>query len=205
MGYGLGLRLAKAGHHIVIGSRNKERAEEAAEKAAALTGGQVEGLENAGAVQGAELVVLSVPASAHRATVESLREVLADKPVLDITVPFAFRPLRYTPPEEGSNAQETAAILGEGCRVAAGFHTISATLLVELEAEIGANAFVAGNDGELKETLIGLGREIGVTVYDAGPLSLACALESQTPMLLSMNKRYGSKHIGLVLTGLPGQ
>lgn len=206
MGYGLGLRLAKAGHHIVIGSRDKERAEEAAQKAAGLTGGgKVEGLENSEAAAGADLVILSVPSAAHRATVESLRAVLADKPVLDITVPFAFRPLRYTPPEEGSNAQETAAILGEGCRVAAGFHTISATLLVDLQKKIEANALVAGNNGELKETLLRLGREIGVTAYDAGPLTLACALESQTPMLLSLNKRYGSKHIGLLLTGFPGQ
>lgn len=203
MGYGLGLRLAKAGHSIIIGSRSRERAEEAAARAREATGcTQIAGFENSSAAVAGELVILSVPSAAHRATVESLRDVLAGKPVLDITVPLAFRPLRYAPPAEGSNAQETAAILGDGCRVAAGFHTISASLLADPAASIEANAFVAGSDGDLKTLVLRLGQEIGITVFDAGTLSLACALESQTPMLIGLNKRYGSKHTGLRLTGL---
>lgn len=202
MGYGLGLRLAKAGHEIVIGSRTAERAEEAARAACEAVGvGTVTGAENAAAASAAELVVISVPAAGHRATVEGLRGILSEKCVLDITVPLAFTPLRYAPPAEGSNAQETAAILGEGCRVAAGFHTISATLLTDLESPIEANALVVGNDAELKEKILVLGNEMGITVYDAGTLTLACALESQTPMLIGMNKRYGSKHIGFKLVG----
>lgn len=202
MGYGLGLRLAKAGHEIVIGSRTAERAEEAARAACEAVGvGNITGADNAAAASGAELVVISVPAAGHRATVEGLRGILSEKCVLDITVPLAFKPLRYAPPAEGSNAQETAAILGEGCRVAAGFHTISATLLTDLESPIEANALVVGNDAELKEKILALGREMGITAYDAGTLTLACALESQTPMLIGMNKRYGSKHIGFKLVG----
>ena len=121
MGYGLALRLAKAGHRVIIGSRTAERAEEAAKAARETTGSAtVSGAENAQAVAQAELVILSVPSAGHRATVESLREALTGKPVLDITVPLAFKPLRYAPPAEGSNALETAAILGEGCRLASG-------------------------------------------------------------------------------------
>ena len=202
MGYGLGLRLAKANHEIVIGSRTAERAEEAAKAARALVGtSQITGAENASAAQEAELVILSVPTAGHREMVQSLRDILSHKCVLDITVPLAFKPLRYAPPLEGSNAQETAAILGEGCRVAAGFHTISATLLTDLEAPLEADALLVGNDAALKEQLLALGRGIGITVYDAGTLTLACALESQTPMLIGMNKRYGSKHIGFKIVG----
>ena len=110
MGYGLALRLAKAGHRVIIGSRTAERAEEAAKTARETTGSAtVSGAENAQAVAQAELVILSVPSAGHRATVESLREALTGKPVLDITVPLAFKPLRYAPPAEGSNALETAA------------------------------------------------------------------------------------------------
>ena len=64
-----------------------------------------------------------------------------------------------------------------------------------------ANALVVGNDQELKDTVLNLSREIGITAYDAGTLNLSCALESQTPMLIGMNKRYGSKHIGFKLIG----
>ena len=202
MGYGLALRLAKAGHRVIIGSRMAERAEEAAKTARETTGSAtVSGAENAQAVAQAELVILSVPSAGHRATVESLREALTGKPVLDITVPLAFKPLRYAPPAEGSNALETAAILGEGCRLASGLHTISATLLSDLEHPVEANALVVGNDHELKDTVLNLSREIGITAYDAGTLNLSCALESQTPMLIGMNKRYGSKHIGFKLIG----
>ncbi len=202
MGYGLALRLAKAGHRVIIGSRTAERAEEAAKAARETTGSAtVSGAENAQAVAQAELVILSVPSAGHRATVESLREALTGKPVLDITVPLAFKPLRYAPPAEGSNALETAAILGEGCRLASGLHTISATLLSDLEHPVEANALVVGNDQELKDTVLNLSREIGITAYDAGTLNLSCALESQTPMLIGMNKRYGSKHIGFKLIG----
>lgn len=202
MGYGLALRLAKAGHRVIIGSRTAERAEEAAKAARETTGSAtVSGTENAQAVAQAELVILSVPSAGHRATVESLREALTGKPVLDITVPLAFKPLRYAPPAEGSNALETAAILGEGCRLASGLHTISATLLSDLEHPVEANALVVGNDQELKDTVLNLSREIGITAYDAGTLNLSCALESQTPMLIGMNKRYGSKHIGFKLIG----
>lgn len=197
MGYGLALRLAKAGHRVIIGSRTAERAEEAAKAARETTGSAtVSGAENAQAVAQAELVILSVPSAGHRATVESLREALTGKPVLDITVPLAFKPLRYAPPAEGSNALETAAILGEGCHLASGLHTISATLLSDLEHPVEANALVVGNDQELKDTVLNLSREIGITAYDAGTLNLSCALESQTPILIGMNKRYGSKHIG---------
>lgn len=202
MGYGLALRLAKAGHRVIIGSRTAERAEEAAKAARETTGSAtVSGAENAQAVAQAELVILSVPSAGHRATVESLREALTGKPVLDITVPLAFKPLRYAPPAEGPNALETAAILGEGCRLASGLHTISATLLSDLEHPVEANALVVGNDQELKDTVLNLSREIGITAYDAGTLNLSCALESQTPMLIGMNKRYGSKHIGFKLIG----
>ena len=202
MGYGLGLRLAKAGHEVIIGSRTAERAQEAAKTAREETGTElISGAENAAAVASAQLVILSVPSAGHRATLESLRDALTQKPVLDITVPLAFKPLRYAPPAEGSNAQETAAILGEGCRVAAGFHTISATLLSDLAHPVEANALVVANDPELKDMILRLGEEICITAYDAGTLTLACALESQTPMLIGMNKRYGSKHIGFRLIG----
>lgn len=202
MGYGLGLRLAKAGHEVVIGSRTAERAEEAAKTACETVGvARVSGAENAAAVLQAELVVISVPSAGHKATVEGLREALSGKPVLDITVPLAFKPLRYAPPAEGSNAQETEAILGEGCRLASGFHTISAALLSDLERPVEANALVVSNDAELKTAIFKLAEEIGITAYDAGALNLACALESQTPMLIGMNKRYGSKHIGFRMIG----
>ncbi len=143
MGFGLALRWARAGHEIVIGSRQAEKAGEAAERARQLPGvGMVAGKENAAALQGADLVVLAVPAAGHKSTLEALRRQLQGLPVLDITIPMAFGPLRYAPPAEGSNAQETLALLGEDAPVAAAFHTISATLLTCLEKELAEETLV---------------------------------------------------------------
>lgn len=202
MGFGLGLRLGKAGHEVLIGSRSADKANEAATLARTqVPQGTFSGGENTAVCQAADLVVISVPTAGHRATIESLKEVLRQKPVLDITVPMAFGPLRYAPPIEGSNAEETEAILGEGCRVAAGFHTVSATLLADVTKPVEVNALVCGNNADLRAQWIALGGEIGITAYDAGTLNMACALESQTPMLIGMNKRYGSKHIGFQMVG----
>ena len=202
MGYGLALRLAQVGHEIIIGSRQKERAEAAVEEALKLVpNGNFSGQDNHTAAQQAELAVIAVPSAGHRATVEDLKEELKDKAVLDITIPMAFKPLRYAPPEAGSNALETAEILGEGCRVAAGFHTISAVLLLDVEHEMEADTLIVGNDADLKAQVIELAQSIGLKAYDAGTLQLASTVESLTPMLIGMNKRYGSKHIGVQMVG----
>ena len=202
MGYGLALRLAIAGHDIIIGSRQLEKAENAAVKAREESGKtNIIGMANPDAARAAELVVISVPSAGHRATVEGLKDIIAEKPVLDITIPMAFKPLRYAPPAEGSNALETQAVLGEGSRVAAGFHTISATLLSDLSHPVTGDALIGGDDAELKEQVIGLAKELGLNAYNAGALRFSSTVESLTPMLIGMNKRYGSNHMGIIITG----
>ena len=207
MGYGIALRLGMAGHSVVIGSRDEARAQEAAQRAFAQLNqtGDFTGLSNEDAATQAELCIISVPAKGHRATLTSLREVLQGTMVLDITVPMSFGPLRYDPPQEGSNALETAAILGENARIAAGMHTVSATLLQEIEKPLGVDALLVSSDKELKTMLTELLAGIGIRALDAGTLIFSPTVESLTPMLIGMNKRYGSKHIGLHLIGFPGE
>lgn len=202
MGYGLALRLLRAGHKIFLGSRRLERVKDAEAEAKYLVPeGKIIGMDNAAAVAAGELAVIAVPASGHRETLLELREGLREKAVLDITIPLAFKPLRYAPPAEGSNALETAAILGEGCRVAAGLHTVSAALLRDLERPLDVDALLVGNDAGTKEQVIELLAGTGIRGYDAGSLMFSPVVESLTPMLIGMNKRYGSNHIGIRLTG----
>ncbi|MDL2213952.1 NADPH-dependent F420 reductase [Clostridia bacterium OttesenSCG-928-O13] len=203
MGYGLALRWAQKGHDIVIGSRQIEKAEEAAQKAREAAGVQnITGMANADAAAACELVVISVLSAGHTATVTSLKDIIKAKPVLDVTIPIAFGPLRYEPPAAGSNALETKAILGEDSQVAAGFHTVSATLLTNLEKAISGDVLIVG-DEEPKKLTLQLAEEMGLRAFDAGSLVFSPTVEGQTPMLIGMNKRYGSKHIGISLTGLP--
>ncbi|MDR0840814.1 MAG: NADPH-dependent F420 reductase [Christensenellaceae bacterium] len=202
MGYGLALRWAKAGHRVIIGSRALEKAQTAAAAAREATGcGDIVGMTNEDAARACDLAVLAVLSVGHQATVEALRAILAAKPVLDVTIPLAFKPLRYAPPAEGSNALQTKAILGENSLVAAGFHTISAALLTDLTSAITGDVLIVG-DEEPKQAALELAKQIGLQAFDAGSLLFSPAVEALTPMLIGMNKRYGSNHIGVRLTGI---
>src|SRR5712664_2983294 len=91
LGYGLAVRLARAGQTIVIGSRKPERAEEAAERVRKeVPGADVEGLENGDAAQRGPIVFLAVPFRAHSETLTNLKEALSEGQLLvDCTVPLA--------------------------------------------------------------------------------------------------------------------
>ncbi len=203
MGYGLALRLACAGHTIRIGSRSAEKAAETAAKAREEAEKKdITGLENSKACKNSDLIIISVPSAGHRATLEALKDVIGDTPVLDVTIPMAFGPLRYAPPAEGSNALETLAVLGETARVAAGFHTVSGAMLGNLEKPVKGDLLVAGNDDETVERVLRLGDEMGLRGFHAGGLRHASTLEALTPMIIGMNKRYKKGHIGIGLTGV---
>lgn len=202
MGYGLAMRLAQKGHEIIIGSRDAEKAQQAAEKATNECGVKLIGLSNEDACSGCDLVVISVPAAGHRPTLEALRDKIGSVPVLDITIPMAFKPLRYDPPAEGSNALETLALLGEETKVAAGFHTISAQLLCDLEHPVLGDLLVVGNDDALVEAILELGAQMGLRAFHAGGLENASTVEAITPMLIGMNRRYKKRHIGIEICGI---
>lgn len=203
MGYGLALRLAMAGHQICIGSRQAEKAEAAASRAREAVGrDNVAGMSNPEACAWGELIVISVPSAGHRATLEGLKDHIGTKPVLDVTIPLAVKPIRYAPPPEGSNALETKAVLGENSRVACGFHTLAGEMLADLAHPLEGDLLAAGDDDELIDMILGLGQEMGLRGINAGRLLHAHALESLTPMLIGMNRRYGKRHMGIAIAGL---
>ena len=115
---------------------------------------------------------------------------------------LAFSPIRYAPPAEGSNAQETQAILGEGSRVVSGFHTVSFTLLHKLEQPLSGSTLITGSDEDSRKTVMALAESVGLRPVDAGGLEHAATVESLTPMLLGINKRYGVGGAGVDITGL---
>ena len=203
MGYGLALRFAKAGMKVCIGSRSQEKAEETAAKAREETGcANIIGMENAAACAGQDLIVISVPSAGHRATLENLKGVIGNTPVMDVTIPMAPKPLHYAPPPAGSNALETLEVLGETAKVASGFHTVSGAMLCNLEKTVKGDLLVVGNDEELVAQILTLGEKIGLRSFHAGSLQNASTLESLTPMIIGMNKRYKRGHIGIGLTGI---
>ncbi|MBI1892538.1 MAG: NAD(P)-binding domain-containing protein [Candidatus Rokubacteria bacterium] len=105
-GGGLAMRWAQAGHTILIGSRDAERAGQRAAELSRQVNGAIEGLSNLEAARRGELVVITVPFAGHRTLLEEVRPALQGKIVVDTVVPVDLKaPHPYDPPAEGSAAE----------------------------------------------------------------------------------------------------
>jgi NADPH-dependent F420 reductase len=208
LGFGLALRFARAGVAVAIGSRDAGRAEEAAAKAQArVPDGTIEGLENAGAVAAAEVVVLCVPFRNQSENLANLKGALRSGQLLiDATVPLAAavggRATRVLGVPQGSAAQQAAEMVPEGVRVVSALHTVSATSLSDLEHEFGEDVRVCGDSrADKREAAALIERVPGLRCVDCGRLEMARVAESLTALLISVNSHHKT-HAGIRLTGL---
>ncbi|MEU3945128.1 NADPH-dependent F420 reductase [Streptomyces sp. NPDC029526] len=197
-GKGLAYRLAKAGQKVILGSRAAERAVAAAEE----LGHGIEGADNAETARRSDIVIVAVPWDGHGKTLESLREELSGKLVVDCVNPLGFdkKGAYALKPEEGSAAEQAAALLPDS-RVTAAFHHLSAVLLQDPEIDaIDTDVMVLGEvraDVEIVQALAG--RIPGMRGIYAGRLRNAHQVESLVANLISVNRRYKA-HAGLRVT-----
>jgi NADPH-dependent F420 reductase len=196
------LRWAKAGHEVAIGSREAAKAVERAEELTKLgVRGKVTGGDNAWCIGASEVVLLSVPYGAHAATLQAHKEHLQGRVLIDITVPI--KPPKVTEvsiPAGTAAALEGQAILGPGVKVVAALHHVSSVHLADAEHAIACDVLVAADDDDAKQTVMSLVGDLGMRALDAGPLKNAVALESLTPVLLHLNRRYKSPGAGIRFT-----
>lgn len=209
LGFGLALRLASAQVPVVIGSRDAERAAEAAERVrATVAGADVRGLANAAAAAASDLVVLSVPFASQAPTLRSIRGALRDGAVLlDVTVPLATavggRPTRTLMVPQGSAAQQAQELVPEGVAVVAGLHTVAAKHLADLDHAFEEDVLLCGDDRAATERVAELLRRIpGLRPVDAGRLELARIVEQLTALTISINVRHKAT-AGVKIVGLP--
>jgi NADPH-dependent F420 reductase len=150
----------------------------------------------------ADIVVLTVPYSAHRETLESVKDSLKGKLLIDVTVPLV--PPKVTKvqmPAEGSAAQQALAILGDDVQVAAAFQNISHEHLLTDE-DVECDVLVTGSTKEARTETLTLVEAAGLTGWDAGPLENSVVVEGLTSVLININKQYGSTHAGIKVTGV---
>ena len=209
-GGGLALRFAHAGARVRIGSRDLEKAQDAARRIAGQTNAaEVTGHTNEDAVAGASIVVLTVPLSAQVETLKSIRGSIAPGAVLvDATVPLEIaiggRLSRTLTLWDGSAAQQAARLV-PGVPVVAAFHALSAEALAKLDHPLDGDTLICGDSAEAKAAVARLAATIaGVRAIDAGPLDNARLLESAAALLISLNLRHKVKESGMRITGLPG-
>ena len=210
-GRGLALRLAMAGHRVLIGSRDAGRARAAAAGVAELASSSVAGTGpiiitgglNPDVAATADVVFVAVPYDGHRETLQALKDHLAGKIVVDVVAPLAFSKgrARAVAVQDGSAAQEARAVL-PGARVVSAFQTISAQDLLVPDKAIDSDVVVCADDEPAKRTVMDLAAKIeGVRAVDGGGLENARYVEDFTALLLNINRIYKA-HSAIKIVGI---
>jgi 8-hydroxy-5-deazaflavin:NADPH oxidoreductase len=209
LGFGLAVRLGRAGVPVVIGSRDAGRAAEAAERAAAqVEGGSFSGLVNAEAAAAHEVVFLAVPFRNQSENLNNLRPVLREGQLLvDATVPLAAaisgKATRTVGVWQGSAAEQAQEMVPDGVTVVSALHTVSAATLSDLDHPLDEDVLVCGRRRDDKRRVARIIEQVeGLRCVDAGPLEQARIVEPLTAMLIGINGRYKT-HAGIRITGLP--
>jgi NADPH-dependent F420 reductase len=213
LGYGLALRWASAGVPIIIGSRDAERARQAAARAnealarANIKATAAHAAANAEAVVQAGVVLVCVPFPAQAEILKSIRGALRDQIVVDTTVPLAAtvggKPTRTLGVWQGSAAEQARELVPTSAPLLAAFHNVSAEAMQSVPQPLDCDVLVCGNDLSAKDKFFPLVELIpGLRPLDAGPLEMSRVVEPITALLISLNRRYKVHHAGLRITGL---
>lgn len=198
-GAGLAFRWLRAGYPVIIGSRDAARARATAEE----LGQGARGAVNAEAARDADIAILTVPFAAQKATLTDVRQALAGKILVDVTVPLMPpRVARVQLPPEGSAAQAAQAVLGDDVRVVSAFHSVSAHHLRDPDHEIDCDVLISGDDREAREQVVRLAAAAGMRGLHAGVLANSAASEALTSVLIAINRRYKVPSAGIRITGL---
>lgn len=205
LGSGLALRWARAGYPVIIGSRTAEKGESAA---AAIQErfpeASVRGADNLAAASDGDIVVMTVPWSHHRPTLESIRDVVQGKIFVDVTVPLVPPKVsRVQMPPEGSAGMAAQEFLGPEVQVVSAFQNVAADHLADLDHDPDCDVLVAGNVVAAREQVVELVQACGMTGWHVGPIDNSTVAEALTSVLIFMNKRYKSPGAGIRITNIP--
>lgn len=204
-GSGIALRLGKAGHRVILGSRDAKRAGETAnELNNILANGSITGAENRAATAAAEIVILTVPYSAQISTVTGVRDLLKGKILIDATVPLLPPKVsRVQLPEGGSAVAAVQKLLGEDARVVSAFQNVSAQHLRDLEHDVDCDVLICGDDAAACQIASELIADMGMRGLYAGPICNSVAAEALTSILITINQKYKAKGAGIRFTNVP--
>lgn len=206
-GKGLAYRWAKAGYRVLIGSRSSDKAVKTASEIMELLEGSssVVGTTNLEAAEQADIVVLTVPYAAHRETLESVKDTLKGKILVDVTAPLVPpKRSKVQMPPAGSAAQEAKEIVGEEVEVVAAFQSVPHEHLLG-EENVECDVLVTGSSKKARAEVLTLVEATGLTGWDAGPIENSVVVEGLASVLININRIYGSKHSGIKITGVSRQ
>lgn len=207
------LRWAKAGEKVVIGSRQQQKADVAAQKANDILGGKagVSGMENPKAAAAADIVVMSVPFAAHVDMIRSVADsITPDDIFVDVVVPLSTavggNAVTALGVWEGSAAQQAVRLLPPHTRIASAFHNVVAESLQDISREVDSDVIVCSDSQDTRKAVMDLAKKIpGVRAIDGGRLENSRIVEQITALLIGINIRYKVTNAGIRITGLPAE
>ncbi len=202
LGTGLAIRWSKAGHKIVIGSRTLEKAQAAVAALHEISPETpAEAMENFEAAKAGEIVVLTVPAEHQESTLNSVKENLTGKILIDVTVPLVPPKVGTVQlPPEGSAGKRAQELLGEEVMVVSAFQNIAAHLLKE-DVQIECDVLVTGNKKAARQRVIEMIESAGMVGWHAGPIDNSAAAEALTSILIQINRSGIVSHSGIKIIG----
>ena len=186
-GQGLAERLRRLGEDVLLGSRTPRD----------------EFASNAEVSRHAELVFLSIPPQGVAEMCSQLAPELAGRIGVSVASPIVFRDGKPGAAPGELSLAEQAQRAAPGCRIVAGFHTVSATLLARIDEPLREDVLLCGDDEDAKAVVTDLAeRLVEGRAVDAGRLEVARWIEPITAVLLNVNRRYKASS-GVTITGLP--
>lgn len=209
-GFGIALRLAKAGEKIIIGSRQQTKAEDAAKRAMEIVGSSssIVGMENPKAAAAADVIIMSVPFAAHIDMIKSIADhVTPEDLFIDVVVPLSTAVggsvTTVVGVWEGSAAQQAAKLLPPHTKTASAFHNVVAEALQDLSQNVDCDVIVCGDSQETRKATMDIVSKVsGVRAIDGGRLENSRLVEQLTALLIGINIRYKVKHAGIRITGI---
>lgn len=209
-GFGIVLRLARAGEKVVIGSRLQQKAEDAAKRACAILGEDcpVSGMENPKAAAAADIIIMSVPFAAHVDMIKSIvGNITPEDLFIDVVVPLSTAVGGGATTSlgvwEGSAAQQAVKLLPPKTKVASAFHNVVAEALQDLNRKVDCDVIVCSDSQDTRKVVMELVNEVpGIRAVDGGRLENSRIVEQFTALLIGINIRYKVKDAGIRITGI---
>lgn len=200
LGSALSKKWSKAGHQIIIGSRNADKAISVAEEInAEIENDNVTGSDLMETAKNCGIAVLAVPYFSHSETLNQIKPFLSGKILVDTTVPLSKPVTKVNLPKHGCAALEAQTLLGEEVHVVSALQNIGSHL-VGSEEKIDAEVLVCGNSNDAVDEVITLISDLGLQCWHAGSIENSAAAEALTSVLISINQKHKLKSSGIKIT-----
>ena len=200
LGSALSKKWSKAGHQIIIGSRNADKAISVAEEInAEIENDNVTGSDLMETAKNCGIAVLAVHYFSHSETLNQIKPFLSGKILVDTTVPLSKPVTKVNLPKHGCAALEAQTLLGEEVHVVSALQNIGSHL-VGSEEKIDAEVLVCGNSNDAVDEVITLIGDLGLQCWHAGSIENSAAAEALTSVLISINQKHKLKSSGIKIT-----